>query len=80
MTCCSACSHDTSFAVRRASGNALVCGLGCVFGLMGKHFECRNAQEFLEQCSQREERRKKRRRCKASVKEWESPEAMGCGS
>ena len=52
VTCCSGCSHDTSFVVRRASGNALVCGFGNglgfgrVFGLSGKHFEYRNARDF----------------------------------
>jgi len=41
--CCSACSHDSRFAVRIVSRNALVCGFENALWLLGKHFGCRNA-------------------------------------
>jgi len=41
---CSACSHDSSFVVRIASGNVLWLR-ACVCD-SGKHFECRSVLEF----------------------------------
>jgi len=67
MTCCSACSHDTSFVVRAASENVLVCGFrnvlwirayalasGVFLYFSGKDFECGNAREFRNRVSPRE--------------------------
>ena len=44
MTHCSACSHDGSFVVRIASGNALWLRV-CVC-ISGRHFECTNARGY----------------------------------
>ena len=44
MTCCSACSDDSSFVVPIAFGNAL--WLWACVCVSGGHFECRNEREF----------------------------------